>query len=278
MFEEHRVCGVWSSGPHLSKRGTLVDFRSGLAVVMCEAAETMGRPEAFTADSGETGDQILARILVPPSVDALHYGALRESIADAVLLAETGLSERGWDSYGYAVDDGAGSSALVSFRESICVGLVCATDPWRPFQLDETIAAAPSEVRAALARLRDAPMLAGNSGSRVTAMFWSSGPGITSGEPWPVVFTFGGEVLRREHLADDDWILEAGEYYELEPHQLTGSIETARRALESQTCSDSACCDGFKQLIREDAPSREEALAAFAAMRTYASRTAGGGG
>lgn len=200
--------GQWISGSHRGRRARVVGFRAGLLLTSSVGlVEESGRPEMYLCDNGETGIDLLDRLLLPPTTSQLRNGAVRESIASVRSVARFGFSEsRSWDGDDYIVDGGDGAAAVVRFLDDECIGALVSVDPSRPFSPQEALGKGGEEVSRRGTELLSLPFLAAGAMAPVTAVFWSESGVVSSSEPWRSVCEFGGEILDDEMKSDNEWI------------------------------------------------------------------------
>jgi hypothetical protein len=217
MLERHGVMGTWMAGSSRGVRGMLVDYRAGCLIVSASDGEHAGDPASFAADTGESGTELMRRILTAPTVAGLRYGAVREAIASVRAVALYGFSEtRAWDDPStYIVDTGEGSAAVVRFNEHRCFGAMVSLDPSRGFSIAASLARAPEEVVAIAEQVLSLPFLSSGAMAPVTAVFWGDGGSLVSAEDWYETYAFGAEILRSESLSDERWMSDAMYTYEV---------------------------------------------------------------
>lgn len=91
------IIGRWISGENAGGRGSIVDVRAGnIYTLAADGGRAFGRANFFRADTGESGDQLLALLLPRPGVSALYRGAIREALAAAYSVAKMGLLTPSW--------------------------------------------------------------------------------------------------------------------------------------------------------------------------------------
>lgn len=228
------ISGTWLTGKNSGARATLEDIRAGRlhGVSLPEGNYVSGAPEEFRADTGESGAELLALLLPPPTIASLHDGAIRESLAEVYSIARIGRQgTRGWESVAYyTVDDNEGCVAVAKFLPGACVAAASSDDPTRSFDTAAAFALAPPNLRAELASLCALPIFEVAGASTVTTIFWSDGGFLQGPEPWPTCYIFGGEIFQRELLDEEAWKTEASEHYGLEGFGAEAIVQMARRS------------------------------------------------
>jgi len=196
MLRRYKVDGRWDADDRGAVR--VVDFAAGWLWTEGESGEARsGSPDAFTTVGGESGEELVARLMLPPTVRELWYGSLRESLVAASYVAATGFGEtRAWEGYDYVLSDGSGSEAIIRFAGNACVAAVAYKDPWRSYDVDAAIRAMPESVREPLRELTTLPLL--TSGVGITALMFGEDGKLASNESWVTAYTFGAEMFRRE--------------------------------------------------------------------------------
>ena len=183
--------------------------------------------------SGQTGWDVLLEVLVPPTSDELRYGAIRESIAAVRSVALHGFSEtRAWDGPDdYIVDTGEGSAGVVRFDGDSCFGALVCLDPRRDFSVQKALLGAPPSVALLARGVLGLPFLIQNM-APITGVFWGDKGVLSSNEDWPVLYKYGGEILRRELLADETWTYEIEADLSLESGVASEIVMLARTRFE----------------------------------------------
>ena len=235
MLSQHGIRGCWKQSAGGSVPELVSDYMAGLLVTTVRGEDTRGPPDEFRSTDGESGTEILQRVLRPPRPDSLRYGAIRECLAAARSVSIHGFQEtRAWDTLGdYIVDTGEGSCAIVRFVQDNCVAVMTNYDPWRQFELDHAILLMPLNLQQIAREVAALPLLNSPGQLRISSLFWSDGSEIEAGEPWPTAYAFGAEILRRELQDDERWQEEAGIHYDIEPPGLAVIMELAKRRLAS---------------------------------------------
>lgn len=228
------VFGNWLGRTNNQSHELVVDYVAGrlLTASTIDGKQTSGAPTDFLTTTGESGAELLERLLAPPTTSELRYGAIRESLACAASTARIGFQEtRAWDSLSdYILVDGLGSCGVVRFLWNGCVAALTSHNPWRQFDVVSAIAGAPDKHRATLKQVSHLPLLAESVRQLgISSIFWSDGEQIEGGEPWPTLYAYGGELLAREILDDASWLTEAPEYWALEPEAASVITTIARQ-------------------------------------------------
>jgi hypothetical protein len=234
IISRSAVFGTWLSGPNVGKRQQALDVRAGMLyteILNCEPA--FGSPSEFRADTGETGDGLLALLLPWPRRDDFFRGVVRESLAAASCLAQIGRQEtRAWElPNNYIVDDGEGGRAVVSFTAGGCVAAMCSDECPRDFDDEAAAEQAPAELREALRSVCRLPFFEWEGRPRLTAVFWGLHETLDGPEPWPTIYNGGAEVLRHELLSEDFWRTESASHYDLQELTVDVIVHIARRAV-----------------------------------------------
>lgn len=237
-FLRESIHGRWIRGENSPSAGTVLDFQAGRLITDCDPNPGItldGLPDEFLSDAGDSGHELLARLLRPPRLDELRYGAFREAVAFANSVALYGFGEtRAWETKTtYIADTGEGSCGIVRFFPEACVAAMINYDPHRSYNVAAHTNQVPTRLRGHLRKLCATPMLNSEHQRRISAVFWSEGGLVVGSEPWPTLYEFGGEIFRREMLDDDTWLVEARAYYEPEPRVLETSIHIARQLLSA---------------------------------------------
>lgn len=262
MLSHHRVSGTWRGRTKDGSFEVVVDYSAGLLVTTATAGDvTRGPPEAFQSTTGESGLQVLQRLIRPPNADSLRLGAIRESLASVRSVAFHGFQEtRAMEgSTDYVIETGEGSCGVVRFSHNGCVGAMINYDPWRQLDQEGTISRMPPTLQEIAREVCALPILNAPAQLAISSLFWSEGGPLTSAESWLTSYTFGGELLRRELLDDDAWRAEAGAHHELDEAALTLVALIARRRQMSSggLALDSAA---LSVLAPDGAPRRADAL------------------
>lgn len=267
MLQPSEISGRWIAGPNRGSVACVQDFRAGLLVTHSSLGELTGQPADFRCDDGKSGIEILGEILVAPTCEELHHGAIREAIASVRSVALYGFSEtRAWDGAGdYIVDSGEGAVGVVRFGESDCFGAMVSLDPSRNFDVDAALQAAPTAIKQISEEVLRLPLLVGASTAPVTAVFWSERGPLTSCEDWVSVYQFGAEILGREFLSDDAWVRAATDHYELAP-DLAGDISRLARTRRARSGIITLGAPLFRQLAPRTAPHYEDATRLLAEL------------
>ncbi len=71
----------------------------------------------------------------------------------------------------------------------------------------------------------------------ISAVFWAVDGVLGGTEPWPSLYQFGAQILRREMLTDSDWRDEAHRNYESMPLVLDCAIRVARRLVAAPSAA-----------------------------------------
>jgi hypothetical protein len=261
VLRRYEVTGNWYGRPGVSRPAVIIDYSAGLLFTATDdGEEVFGPPEDFRSTDGESGTSILCRILCPPSTDSLRYGAIREVIAAAHSVALFGFGEtRAWDGPNdYIIDTGEGSCGVVRFVGLGCVAAIINYDPWREFDLAKAMILAPPALQPTLEDVCRLPFLNSPAQLRISSLFWSEGGALQAPEPWPVVYKFGGELLRHELLDDELWRTEAGSHYDLDEPTLALCVSLARRRVASSGTID-LTDDVFRRIVPKKAPHHAEA-------------------
>lgn len=256
-----KIHGHWIHGRNAPRAGVVLDFDEGELVSSCDqepGASLSGAANEFLSDTGESGEEMLIRLLRPPLLDALRYGALREAITFASYVAVEGFGEtRAWENDSYVVDSGEGSCGIVRFTGDSCVAAMTNYTPHRSYDVVSHVAQAPARLQEELRHLCAAPMLNSEHQRDVSAVFWAVDGVLAGAEPWPTLYQFGAEMLRREMLTDSDWRDEAHWNCESMPLVLDSAIRVARRLV---TTPSAALLDiEQSKLLPQGAPNISEA-------------------
>jgi hypothetical protein len=265
MLNHLKIHGSWTAGNNRPLTGTIVDFGAGRLFTDCDShkGELLdGSPEDFRTDSGEPGDAILRRSLLPPTPESLRRGAIREAIVFAHAVAVNGFGEtRAWDgARRYVVDTGEGSCGVVEFHPEGCVAAMINYDPFREYDAISVAQRAPTALRRLLLDVCRLPLLRSPHQRPITAVFWSDEGQLTGTEPWVTLYTFGGEMLRREGLEDQNWRPEARDYYELADSEVLDvavSVAARRAASDEEVALTPTECS---TLLPPSAPHRDTAM------------------
>ncbi len=234
MITTVKILGRWRAGRAAGREAEIIDVRAGnLVAVDADGALSFGDPRHFQAATGETGEALMRLLLPPPTTLELYRGAIRESLAALWSTAQIGhVDTRGWETCSdYIIDDGEGCMAIVQFVGHECVAAAYSDDPSRHYDPRPAIARMPAELRPIAAEIIALPFFAGPGGARQTSLFWSEAGVIVGAEPWPILYTYTGDILRRELLRDDAWRLEAREHYELPDEVMAEILGIAAHAL-----------------------------------------------
>jgi len=203
-------------------------------------------------------------LLPAPRSSELYRGAIREALASAWSISQIGRQDtRGWEtSNSYLVDDSEGSRAYVRFIGDACVGIAFSDDPTRAHDLDAAISAVPDELRPAAREVGRLPFFYGNGSVRSTALFWSENGRLVGSEPWHVLYTYSGDILRGELLTDDAWRADAAETYDL-PAEVGDAILAIVHKLDFSTTPIMVRPEVLDILAPTNAPHRSDALHAL---------------
>ena len=250
------IVGSWISGPSVGLQVRVCGYRAGLLVTLdANDQEISGRPNCFLSNGGEDGTTLVIRHCVSPSVEQLRYGTMREAIAAVYLVALYGFGEsRAWDNANdYIVADGCGSYAVVRFGSgSSCVGVAISNNPRREYDLERASFDAPFEMRGIISDLLRLPLLVGHL--PVTSVFWGANNIISGAEPWPTLYAFGGELLEKEMMTDDDWVAETQD--ELPGATIALVTSIARRVIRGDSVEPSL----WSNLVPTNAEYSQKAL------------------
>ncbi len=196
----------------------VIDFRAGnLVTVDDSGTREFGPPGSFQAESGESGNELMALLLPNPTTQQLYRGCLREALASVWSSARLGHVEtRSWETQNdYIIDNNEGCLAFIQFIEDTCIGVVYSSDPARQYDIRTAIAAMPEQLKQPAQRVACLPLFHWNDRPRHTALFWGEGGKGVGAEPWHVVYKYSGDILRGELLAKSSWCREAAEYYDM---------------------------------------------------------------
>ena len=190
--------------------------------------------------------EMLGRILRPPSLGPLRYAAIRESLVAARATSMSGFVEtRAWEGFtDYIIDTGEGSCGVVRFAQNCCVGAMINYDPWRQLDLEHSLEEMPRPLGRMARDVCALPLLNSPDQLGISSLFWSDGGPLRGSEPWPTLYEFGGELLRRELLDEELWPEEAAHYYDIEPERLAVLTTIARRRV---------ACPGILTLTHDEA-------------------------
>ncbi len=145
------IHGRWIHGRNALKAGVVLDFDEGELVSSCDqapGASLSGAANEFLSDAGESGEEVLIRLLRPPRLDGLRYGALREAIIFASYVAVEGFSEtRAWEGDSYVIDSGEGSCGIVRFTGDSCVAAMTNYTPHRSYDVLSHVAQAQRDYK-----------------------------------------------------------------------------------------------------------------------------------
>jgi hypothetical protein len=197
-----------------------------------DGGHLLGRPEDFRADTGESGDALMSRLLPNPSVEAFFHGVVRRCLAGVCSLARFGRQDaHAWDSPGrYLVNDGEGNVAGALFLpDGRCVAAVSDHESSRAIDLATLAPRLPAGVYEPLASLFALPFLTSEYSS-MTAVFWESGGKLCADEPWHLAYRFGGHIFRDELLGDEAWKAASEEEHGLPEGLADQILAIARRA------------------------------------------------
>lgn len=227
--------GAWRTSAHGASPVQTVDYRAGNLITRDEGGCVQyGPPSDFQAADGRDGLALLDELMPPPSVEALHHGAVREALANYAWTSQHGFEDtRSWESESqYIATDGEGNHAVIYFtveRAAVSVGF--GHDSGQPALTPEVFGHAPSEIRASLARLSELAMFSFGEKQLYNSVFWSSGGRVRSYRSWPSEYTAGSDIFRRELLGDDAWLEEASEYYEHPDALLEKIVSLSKKAV-----------------------------------------------
>jgi hypothetical protein len=256
------ISGTWLTGENAGARATLADVRAGLlhGVSLPEGDYVSGDAEEFRADTGESGAELLALLLPPPTVTSLYDGAVRESLAAVHSIARIGRQDtQSWeDLEHYIVDDNGGCTAIAAFLPRGCAVAASSDDPTRTFDAAAAIARAPLHLQAELSSLCALPIFQFQGKSLVTAVFWSEGDVFAGPEPWPVCYIYGGEIFRKELLDDEAWKAEFPEEYGASRSDADAIVQLARRSSAGRPIALSE--QEIRFLVPPDSKHRAEAI------------------
>jgi hypothetical protein len=255
-----RISGQWVAGTNVGEKSTLCEVRGGLIYgIRADGARVFGSPRDFVADTGETGEAVLAALLPKPKASTLLRGAVRESLAAAYSVATLGRQEtRAWDQYyKYIIDDGEGSCGIVNFDPNGAVGALDNHEFTRNFDADNAVDLAPIGQQATLRSIVELPMFRHDERCSMTSVFWTEDGFLCGPEAWHKIYVFGGELLRRELMEDIEWQIEANEYYDLGETLANHIIQIMDRFVPLKSISLTR--EELTALLPEDAPFRSEA-------------------
>lgn len=256
------VSGTWVAGENTGKRAIIEGVRAGglCAHSLPEGALIFGNAEEFRADTGESGAELLALLLPPPTVASLYDGAIRESLAAVHSIARIGRQDtQSWeDLEHYIVDDNGGCTATAAFLPRGCVVAASSDDPTRTFDTSAAIARAPLHLQAELSSLCALPVFQFQGKSLVTAVFWAEGHVFAGPEPWPICYIYGGEIFRKEFLDDEAWKVEFPEEYGASRSDADAIVQIARRSSAGRPIALSE--QEIQFLVPPDSKHRAEAL------------------
>jgi hypothetical protein len=237
MVARGNVAGKWLSGPNSGSRARVLDILAGrLQTELPEQTVVSGPPSDFRADTGESGDDLLALLLPWPRLDDFFRGVVRESLASANSLARIGRqSTSAWDApNGYIVNDGEGGQAYVSFTACGCVAAANSCEFARDFDYEAAVAQAPDDLREALRTVCQLPFFQWEGRPQITAVFWGLPETLGGPEPWPTIYVSGAEVVRRELLSEESWRTESAAHNDLTESTVDVIVQIARRAVVTQ--------------------------------------------
>lgn len=229
MLRGYKVDGRWDVDGGGAVR--VVDYAAGWLWTEDDRGEVRSGPVgAFTTVGGESGEQLVARLIRAPAVLRLWFGSLRESLVAASYVAISGFGEtRAWEGDAYVLSDGCGSEGVIRFARDSCVAAVAYKDPWRSYDVDAAIRAMPEPVQRPMREVAALPLL--TSGVGITALMFGEDGYLTSNEEWVTAYTFGAEIFRREMLTDEVWEDEAVEHYGLDVDVVRVASSLARLAI-----------------------------------------------
>ncbi len=262
MLERFAIVGKWCNRPAGLGSVVISDYVAGsLVTTTDDGEEVLGAPEDFRSTQGESGTSILCRILRPPTVESLRYGAIRESIAAARYVAVKGFQEtRAWDGVNdYVIDTGEGSCGVVRFIAAGCVAVMINYDPWRKLDLAQVRATIPPTLQNVADEVCKIPLLNSPAQLGISCLFWSEGQTLRAHEPWPIAYKFGGELLRQEMLNDELWEAEAAVYYGLDEPTLSLVISVAKRRVTSNGIVV-LTGDEIRSIVPQNSPHYTEAV------------------
>lgn len=262
MLEHHAETGFWKRHDGGAEPHLVCDYVAGLLVTAGpEGKATQGPPGEFRSPKGESGIEMLERLLPRPTPAQLRYCSARESLAAAYSVALSGFLEtRALEPPNdYIVSTGDGACGAVRFREDCCVAAMISYDPSRRYDLENAIEQTPQSLQDAARDLCDLPLLNSPDQLSVSSLFWSEGGPIGGAEPWPTLYEYGGELLRRELLADERWWEEATESYGMRPSTARLVAVVARRWIEGD---DEVLLnrETLDEIIPIDSPRHDDAL------------------
>ena len=258
-----QISGQWIAGPNAGERSTLSEVRAGLIFgLRADGSRIFGDPEAFVADTGETGEAVLRLLLPNPKASTLVRGAAREALAAAYSVATLGRQEtRAWDqSYIYIIDNGEGDVGVVQFDLHGASGAFSNHhfQLQRKFAAHDAVALAPVAHQGTLRSLVNLPIFQQNERSAITSVFWTDNGLLCGPEAWHKVYTFGCELLRHELLEDHDWAVEASEYYALSSSLVATIIQITDRLVPLNPLPLKR--EEFVALVPQDAPFHADAV------------------
>lgn len=225
------LTGCWLSGTYAGQTGVLRDVRAGrIYGELADGTEVSGHPCEFRADTGQSGESLLASLLPPPRADHFFAGALRESLAGIYSTAVFGRADtRAWDRKSrYIVDDGEGNAAIAAWSDDGIVAAMCDHDSTRAFEFGFGI---PDDKLRKLSELIELPFL---RTCTVTAVLWSEQERLEGPEPWFKIYQCGGEIFRSELLNEDEWMSDAVRNCGLDIKTASMIVSISRRAIPLQ--------------------------------------------
>lgn len=266
MWSRFGIRGLWLDDRYGGASAVVTDFRAGLLVTKSLRGEVVGQPDAFVAQDGSSGSEVVRRLLEAPSVENLRCGALREAIASVRWVARVGFSEtRAWDGDDYIVTPGDGACAVVRFRGEGCVAVLVSLDPSREIRVEDILASASPAVQELAKEVLALPLLSADTMSPVTALFWGDAGRIVSGEAWPATYTYGAEILRCELLDDEAWLSLMATYENVTPRYMEAVVALAHMRYATNGCIEIEP-DWFEELVPPDGRFKQDAMGLLAEL------------
>jgi len=197
-----------------------------------------------------------------PPVHALLYGAVRASIGAAVWLGRDGTwgGNSNWDGDGdYLVNNHEGEYAMIRFLDDrTCVGALHSGDPYREYDVAESLEDTPSVLLPALRAIVESPFLSKPT-PLITALFWSESGRVVSNEPWETFYRFGANAIWNELTPDDLWLTEGAELFDFSRQTALVIQGIARRRVQSAK-PIALTPDEVSELFTIDSPKKDEGL------------------
>jgi hypothetical protein len=259
---EHPVDGVWLAGPYAGMRAVVRDVRAGALFATSSEGELLsGAPADFLADTGESGDALLSRLLPNPSAESFLRGVVRACLVGVVSIARIGRQDaRAFDAPGrYLVNDGEGNVAGALFlSHGRCVAAINDHDSSRVLDVATQVTSLPAALRESMTSLCELPFLTSLGRSRITAVFWERDGKLYADEPWHRVYLHGGDIFRDELMSETAWKAASQEEHSLPEGMVDLIVMVSHRALWGQSIE---LTEGeFAMLVPPGAKYRDEAV------------------